>query len=104
MTVFVVRQLTKYRYKQPVRLGEHRLMFRPRDSFDQRLLHSDLTISPKPTRVRWIHDVFGNCVTLFDFDISSAHIDIECTIRLEHTPENAPDFQIEEYAVTAQVG
>jgi transglutaminase-like putative cysteine protease len=98
MTVFVVRHLTKYRYKQPVRLGEHRLIFRPRDSFDQRLLHSDLMISPEPTRLRWIHDVFGNCVTLFDFDISSSYIDVESTIRLEHTPENAPDFQIEEYA------
>src|SRR6267154_3277269 len=98
MTVFVVRHLTKYRYKRPVRLGEHRLMFRPRDSFDQRLLHSDLTISPEPTCVRWIHDVFGNCVTLFDFDTSSAYIEVESTIRLEHTPENAPDFQIEEYA------
>jgi transglutaminase-like putative cysteine protease len=76
MTVFVVRHLTQYRYKRPVRLGEHRLMFRPRDSFDQRLLHSNLTISPEPTRVRWIHDVFGNCVTLFDFDISSAHIEM----------------------------
>jgi transglutaminase-like putative cysteine protease len=98
MTVFVVRHLTKYRYKRPVRLGEHRLMFRPRDSFDQRLLHSHLDISPKPCRVRWIHDVFGNCVTLFDFDTSSAYIEVESTIRLEHTPENAPDFQIEEYA------
>ena len=97
MTVFVVRHLTKYRYKQPVRLGEHRLMFRPRDSFDQRLLHSDLMISPEPTRLEWIHDVFGNCVTLFDFDTSSSYIDVESTIRLEHTPENAPDFQIEEY-------
>jgi transglutaminase-like putative cysteine protease len=98
MTVFVVRHLTKYRYKRPVRLGEHRLMFRPRDSFDQRLLRSDLMISPEPSRLRWIHDVFGNCVTLFDFDISSSYIDVESTIRLEHTPENAPDFQIEEYA------
>jgi transglutaminase-like putative cysteine protease len=98
MTVFVVRHSTRYRYKRPVRLGEHRLMFRPRDSFDQRLLHSDLIISPEPTRVRWIHDVFGNCVTLFDFDTSSTHIDVASTIRLEHTPENAPDFQIEEYA------
>jgi transglutaminase-like putative cysteine protease len=53
MTVFVVRHLTKYRYKRPVRLGEHRLMFRPRDSFDQRLLRSDLMISPEPTRLRW---------------------------------------------------
>jgi transglutaminase-like putative cysteine protease len=98
MTVFVVRHLTKYRYKRPVRLGEHRLMFRPRDSFDQRLLHSDLTIVPEPCRVRWIHDVFGNCVTFFDFDTSSTSIDVESVIRLEHTPERAPDFQIEEYA------
>jgi transglutaminase-like putative cysteine protease len=98
MTIFVVRHVTKYQYKRPVRLGEHRLMFRPRDSFDQRLLHSELTISPEPSRVRWIHDVFGNCVTLFDFDTSSAHIEVESIIRLEHAPENAPDFQIEEYA------
>jgi transglutaminase-like putative cysteine protease len=73
-------------------------MFRPRDSFDQRLLDSHLKVSPVPSRIRWIHDVFGNCVTLFDFDTSSAHIDVESIIRLEHTPENAPDFQIEEHA------
>ena len=46
MAVLVVRHLTKYRYKRPVRLGEHRMMFRPRDSFDQRLLHSHLAIFP----------------------------------------------------------
>jgi len=98
MTVFLVRHLTKYRYKRPVRLGEHRLLFRPRDSFDQRLLHSHLSISPQPVRLRWIHDVFGNCVALFDFDTSSTYLDIESLIRLEHTPENAPDFEIDENA------
>ena len=67
MTILVVRHVTKYRYKKPLRLGEHRLMFRPRDSFDQRLLRSDLMILPEPIRLRWIHDVFGNCVTLFEF-------------------------------------
>jgi Bacterial transglutaminase-like N-terminal region len=76
MTVFSVRHLTKYRYKQPVRLGEHRLLFRPRDSFDQRLLQSHLSISPRPVR-RWLHDVFGNCVALFDFDTSSTYLAIE---------------------------
>jgi transglutaminase-like putative cysteine protease len=98
MTVFSVRHLTKYRYKQPVRLGEHRLLFRPRDSFDQRLLQSHLSISPQPVRLRWIHDVFGNCVALFDFDTSSTYLDIESLIRLDHTPEKAPDFEIDENA------
>jgi transglutaminase-like putative cysteine protease len=74
------------------------MMFRPRDSFDQRLLHSHLSILPEPCRLRWIHDVFGNCVTLFDFDTSSASMQVESIIRLDHVPENAPDFQIEEHA------
>jgi transglutaminase-like putative cysteine protease len=98
MAVLVVRHVTRYRYKRPVRLGEHRLMFRPRDSFDQRLLHSTLKIVPEPSRLRWIHDVFGNCVTLFEFDSSTTSLEVTSQIRLEHTPENAPDFQIEDYA------
>ena len=98
MAVLVVRHVTTYRYKRPVRLGEHRLMFRPRDSFDQRLLHSHLAIVPQPSRLRWIHDVFGNCVTMFDFDTSTTSLEVASIIRLEHTPERAPDFQIEEYA------
>jgi hypothetical protein len=81
-----------------VRLGEHRLLFRPRDSFDQRLLQSHLAISPQPVRLRWIHDVFGNCVSLFDFDTCSTYLDIESLIRLDHTPERAPDFEIDENA------
>jgi transglutaminase-like putative cysteine protease len=98
MTIFVVHHITRYRYKVDVRLGEHRLMFRPRDSFDQRLLDAKLTIDPLPAGIRWIHDVFGNCVTFVDFDVSSKAIEFESVIRLEHTPENAPDFQIEDYA------
>ena len=98
MTIFVVHHITRYRYKVEVRLGEHRLMFRPRDSFDQRLLDAKLTIDPLPAGIRWIHDVFGNCVTFVDFDVSSKAIEFESVIRLEHTPENAPDFQIEDYA------
>lgn len=32
MTIFSVRHVTSYRYTRPVEFGEHRLMFRPRDS------------------------------------------------------------------------
>src|ERR1035437_5788418 len=64
MTIFSVLHKTVYRYKNPVRLGLHELLVRPRDSFDQRLLDCRLKVTPAPSEVRWIHDVFGNCVTL----------------------------------------
>ncbi len=48
--------------------------------------------------VRWIHDVFGNCVTLVEFETATDNLLFSSHIRLEHTPENAPDFRIEEYA------
>ena len=53
--------------KRLVKMDYHRLIFRPRDSYDQRLLDSSLVIDPEPTEVRWIHDVFGNCVTVLRF-------------------------------------
>ena len=37
---------TRYDYSEPVTLGDHRLMFRPRDSHDLRLLHTGLSIQP----------------------------------------------------------
>jgi transglutaminase-like putative cysteine protease len=98
MTVFSVLHKTTYRYKRPIRPGLHQLLFRPRDSFDQRLLESRLNVIPEPAEVRWIHDVFGNCLTLVDFSTTCELLEFETFIRLEHTPENAPDFRIEDYA------
>ena len=98
MTIYSVHHYTTYRYKRPVRPGRHQLLFRPRDSFDQRLLDCRIAIRPEPVEIRWIHDVFGNCVTLVDFAATSEILEFDTTIRLEHTPESIPDFQIEEYA------
>jgi transglutaminase-like putative cysteine protease len=98
MMIFSVHHTTTYRYKKPVRLGQHQLLFRPRDSFDQRLLDCRLTVEPEPADVRWIHDVFGNCVTLVDFATSTTVLTFDTSIRLEHTPERSPDFLIEDYA------
>src|SRR5436309_1401410 len=64
MAILTVRHVTTYRYRRPVAFGEHRMMFRPRDSYDQRLIDSRLLITPEPVRVHWIHDPFGNCVAL----------------------------------------
>ena len=50
MTILTVRHVTTYRYRRPIAFGDHRMMFRPRDSYDQRLLDSRLRITPKPAR------------------------------------------------------
>jgi transglutaminase-like putative cysteine protease len=98
MTIFSVHHRTIYHYKNAVRPGLHQLMFRPRDSFDQRLLDCRLDVAPAPASLRWIHDAFGNCITLVDFNAKTDLLQFETLIRLDHTPENAPDFQIEDYA------
>ena len=48
-----VHHATLYRYRQPVSFGAHRLMFRPRDSHDLRLIEAELVIDP-PATVRWL--------------------------------------------------
>lgn len=90
---------TRYDYSAPVTLGEHRLMFRPRDSHDLRLLHTGLTIEPA-AMVRYIHDPFGNSIALAQFEGATQVLELTSTIRLEHfglPPELPP---IEEYART----
>jgi transglutaminase-like putative cysteine protease len=99
MPIFSVKHTTVYRYARKVTFGEHRLMFRPRDSFDQRLLDHDLVVEPEPNEVRWIHDVFGNCVSVIDFDSAATELRFETNIRLDHTPQHTPDFRIDDAAL-----
>ena len=98
MTIFAVRHITTYNYRRAVHFGEHRLMFRPRDSYDQRLLTESLVTSPEPAAVRWVHDVFGNCVALVRFDRPAAELRFETHITLEHTPDISLDLMIDDEA------
>ena len=66
MTVLNIRHRTTYRYREPVRLGPHRLMLRPRESRDVRLLSSTLEMTPAAS-VSWTNDVFGNAVATAGF-------------------------------------
>ena len=84
MPILTVRHVTIYRYKQPVSFGEHRIMFRPRDSYDQRLIEAALDIAPEPSDLRWIHDVFGNCVAIARFGRSRPG----AALRQHHPPRS----------------
>jgi transglutaminase-like putative cysteine protease len=93
VTVLNVRHTTIYRYNRPVVLGDHRLMLRPRDSHDLRLIKTNLGFSP-PASVRWIHDVFGNSVAIASFAERSAELRIESVLVLETFAVERPPFQI----------
>jgi transglutaminase-like putative cysteine protease len=98
MKILTVRHVTTYRYKQPVSFGEHRMMLRPRDSYDQRLLDARLVIDPEPSVLNWTHDAFGNCVAIARFAHRASELTFDSTIRLDHEPNNALEFELEDYA------
>jgi transglutaminase-like putative cysteine protease len=100
MAVLTVRHLTVYRYSEPVGLGEHRMMFRPRESHDLRLLKSRLKITPTPASLRWIHDVFDNSVAVATFDGETSELRFDSSVTLEHVETALPDYPLEEYATT----
>jgi transglutaminase-like putative cysteine protease len=74
---------TVYRYREPVEFGEHRVMFRPRDSHDLRVLATDLQVSPEAT-VRLIQDPHSNSVALVQPTEPGAELRIVCTFTIEH--------------------
>jgi len=93
MPLLTIHHKTEYRYARPVAFGEHRIMLRPRDGHDLRVLESRLDIVPAPMRLRWIHDVFGNSVAIADFDERAQTLAFTSSATVDHHPA-------EEFALT----
>jgi transglutaminase-like putative cysteine protease len=74
---------TVYRYKVPVTFGEHRVMFRPRDSHDLRVLATDLQVNPEAI-VRMIQDPHSNSVALVQPIVPATELRIVCSFTIEH--------------------
>jgi transglutaminase-like putative cysteine protease len=92
MPLLTIHHKTEYRYAHPVAFGEHRIMLRPRDGHDLRVLANALDISPEPMSLRWIHDVFGNSVAIATFDERAETLTFVNTATVEHNP--APEFAL----------
>ena len=98
MTILHVRHNTTYQYRRPVEFGEHRLMSRPRDSHDLRLLDTTLLIEPSASSIHWIHDVFGNSIARVSFAQAGDKLVIESGFRAEHFPAPPQALELEPYA------
>ncbi|MSP52381.1 MAG: transglutaminase family protein [Alphaproteobacteria bacterium] len=97
MIVINLSHSTVYRYRRTVSFGEHRMMFRPRDSHDLKLIDTSLSLSP-PATVRWHHDVFGNSIAVATFLSPAETLAIESKIKLEHYVDTDPRFSLEPHA------
>jgi transglutaminase-like putative cysteine protease len=97
MVILNVLHRTQYSYSEPVSFGPHRLMMRPRDSHDLRLIETALTTAP-PASVRWLHDVFGNSVAIAEFSEPATELLVVSSFRAEHYPLPEAAVNVEEYA------
>lgn len=96
MPVVSIRHLTVYRYRNPVAFGEHRMMFRPLEGFDQRLISAEVEISPEPSLFRHVYQAGGTNVGVARFDGRSDRLAFESRVTLEHAPQTAFDLEAED--------
>ena len=86
-TRYEIVHTTVYSYGAPVTFGEHRVMFRPRDSHDLRVLATDLQVSPNAI-VRLIQDPHSNSVALVQPLGLATELRIVCSFTIEHANTN----------------
>ena len=98
MPSLTIRHVTTYRYRQPVAFGEHRMMLRPRDSLDQRVIAANLKISPLPSTLRFVQDSFDNHVAIAQFSGRSEELRFESIVCLEHLPSARADCDLHDTA------
>jgi len=94
-----IHHKTTYRFLRPVGLGPHRLMLRPRESRDLRLVSSAVTVSPSAT-VTWAQDVFGNAVATAGFQTISDQLVIDSVAELQLDAIAWPVFDIAASAIS----
>jgi transglutaminase-like putative cysteine protease len=93
-----IHHKTTYSFNRPVALGPHRLMLRPRENRDLRLISSHVTITPESV-VTWAHDVFGNAVATATFQTMTDNLVIDSVSELQLDAAAWPVFSIAASAI-----
>ncbi|WP_225772050.1 transglutaminase family protein [Inquilinus sp. Marseille-Q2685] len=93
MITLRIQHKTTYRYCQPVSLGPHRLMLRPRESRDLRLMSSDVAVTPTAA-MTWAQDVYGNAIATATFQTMADHLVVNSVAELQLNGTPWPVFDI----------
>ena len=99
MSALKIQHKTVYRFRQPVSLGPHRLMLRPRESRDLRLMSHTLAITPVAA-VTWAHDVFGNAVAMATFASMTDMLVVDSVADILLNAEPWPIFDVAASAIS----
>ena len=90
---YEITHTTVYKYNKPVTFGEHRVMFRPRDSHDLRVLATDLQVSPEAI-VRMIQDPHSNSVALVQPIRPALELRLVCSFTIERADVSHDRLQL----------
>jgi transglutaminase superfamily protein len=93
-----IHQKTSYRYHRPVTLGPHRVMLRPRESRNLRLISCDIVVTPAAVTT-WAQDVFGNAVATATFKTMADTLLINSVAEVGLTAAAWPVFDIAASAI-----
>jgi transglutaminase-like putative cysteine protease len=94
-----IHHITSYRFRLPVSLSPHRLMLRPRETRELRVISSNITVTPEAT-LTWAHDVFGNAVATATFQQMSDSLVFQSAVELELDAVAWPVFDIAASAIS----
>jgi transglutaminase-like putative cysteine protease len=97
--ILKIRHTTTYRFHKLVSLWPHRLMLRPRESRDLRLISSNVMVTPAAV-VTWANDVFGNAVATATFQNMSTEVVIDSVAELRLEAVAWPVFDIAASAIS----
>lgn len=93
MPIVSIRHRTTYRYRNPVAFGEHRVMYRPLESIDQRVIQASLEVWPEPTLLRHVQEASGAVAAVARFETRAHQLEFESEVIVGHTPGVAFDLE-----------
>ncbi|MBO9517194.1 MAG: transglutaminase family protein [Porphyrobacter sp.] len=88
---------TEYLYNEPVSFGPHRIMMRPREGHDIRILDGRLEVEPEAT-VRWMRDIYNNSIAILTFAEPSNRLSILGEAEIDYLRDSPIECLIEPYA------
>jgi len=90
MSTLRIEHQTTYSYSRPVEFGRHRLVLRPREGHDVRVISMSLRITPAH-RLLWSRDVFGNSIAIVDFTEMADTLQVSSHVVVRRVPSLSVD-------------